>query len=58
MGLIASHPPPSTGRLEAHGFSLLAQQVLVYTFLPPRVGAGLEGAAEGEGGRRSEATGL
>lgn len=58
MGLIASHHPPSPGRLEAHGFSLLAQRVLVYAFLPPRVGAGLEGGREGESGRRSEATGL
>lgn len=58
MGLIASHPPPSPGRLEAHGFCLLAQQVLVYAFLPPRVGAGLEGGGGGEGGQRSEATGL
>lgn len=51
---------PVQGGLEAHGFCLLAQQVLVYAFLPPRVGAGLEGGGERDGGKGqgSEAMGL
>lgn len=45
---------------EAHGFCLLAQQMLAYGFLPPRVGAGFEGGEERGGGKgqRSEAMGF